>query len=76
MQTLYPKKTQRMRIALSFCGVSVNDATAELIWKAYEMMEQKGDDFSIKDGAKLQCEVEDKYKKINAMRQTAKKNGR
>lgn len=77
MQTHYPAKTRRMRISLSFSGITVNDITAELIWKAYELMTEKGDDFSIKDGAKLQTETEDKYRKIYSKRksQTAKKNG-
>lgn len=73
-QTEDDLKTQQMRICLSFCGVCISNATAELIWRCHHaMMEFKGD-FSVKDGIKLQSEIEEKYNKLSKKKSKNKPN--
>ena len=56
------KKTQFTRIGLSFAGISINDATAELIWRTLQKMDEMNGEFSVHDGVKLEYFIREKYK--------------
>lgn len=54
------EKTKYLKVALGLCGISVNDATSELIWRTVKGLNKKGGDFSLRDSAKIQAIVESK----------------
>ena len=56
------KKTQFTRIAMGLAGISINDATAELVWRTLKRMDEKMEDFSITDGVELEFFIRKKYK--------------
>jgi hypothetical protein len=56
------EKTQFTRIGLSLAGISVNDATAELVWRTLKRIDEKKGEFSVHDGVELECLIRKKYK--------------
>lgn len=51
------EKTKYLKIALGLCGISINDATSELIWRTLKSLNKKGANFSLKDSAKIHAIV-------------------
>ncbi len=48
-------------MALNLAGLSVNDQTTDLILKTFELLEERGQELSVKDMAKLKVAWEDKW---------------
>lgn len=50
-------KYQQLRIALALCGIAITPQVAIIILMVMKKIEEKGDDFSIKDVAKIEAEL-------------------
>lgn len=60
------EKTQWTRLALGIAGVTCNtDVTPEIIWRTFEAMQRLGGKFSVRDGARIKAQVEERNKRIN-----------
>jgi hypothetical protein len=57
------QRTAYMRIALGMVGVFQNDMKVETIWRIYEQLEQKKGDLALRDVAKIESQVSQKYKR-------------
>ena len=56
-------KIQRMRLALALSGIMVNDTAAEIIVRVVDVLDEKGDNFSVKYGAEIENKVIRKFTK-------------
>lgn len=57
------QRTTYMRIALGMAGVFENDMKVETIWRIYKELEQKKGDLALRDVAKIESQVSQKYKR-------------
>lgn len=57
----HKQEVQYLRIALSFCGITSNDCTAECIVELHRHIKMKEGEFTLADGMRIQRMVETKY---------------
>jgi len=55
------EKTQYIRSALGLAGVAVNDYMAEMIWRMYERLQEKGGTFDLRDAAGIEAFMNEKF---------------
>lgn len=55
------EKTKYLRSALGLSGVAVNDYMAEMIWRMYESLQEKGGDFNLRDASKIEAFMNEKF---------------
>lgn len=53
-----------MKIALGMTGIGVSLTTTEIILRTFETVQKMGGEFSLKDAAKIEVEVEKKYRDL------------
>ena len=56
------KKTEYTRLALALCGLGLNEKASELVWRVIERLNEKGDQFSLKDAVEIELKVNGKVK--------------
>lgn len=54
-------KLKNFQLALSMVGVTANLMTCDLIHALAAAVDEKGEDFSLRDATKLQAEIQEKY---------------
>jgi hypothetical protein len=57
-----PTKADYLRIACGMSGVTMSNLTADVILETQKDMERLGGKFSLRDAAKIQTRIENKYK--------------
>ena len=62
-QLTIEQKVDYMRIGMALCGISIDDAAAEVAVRTYEVILEKGGDFNLHDAVKIEAEVRGRYYK-------------
>jgi hypothetical protein len=68
-QPITRKEIEYLRIALGLCGIGIGSQTACLINEVYKEVQRLGGGFSIRDAARIQYEVEQRYKQAETVKE-------
>ena len=55
------EKTRYMHTALALVDIATNNFTAELMWRTFETLQEKQDQFSLRDASEIKALVEERY---------------
>jgi len=62
-----------MKMALALCNIVASVDTCEMVCKCHDKLKEKGEEFSLKDAAKIQSEIEERIKNKEIEKQSQTK---